>query len=75
MRFDTCLQMSVSFSDMTKEISAWLANVGEIYKGLDSPAILLETLEVQITNLKVGFLHFFVINMILSRFQKQTFGH
>ena len=54
LQLDTCLEMSVTVSDMTREVTVWLSGVDSICKEFDAPAILLEKLEEQTESLMVG---------------------
>ena len=53
-QLDACLEMTLTVSDMTKEITTWLAGVSNICKEFDPPAILPEKLEEQTASLTVS---------------------
>ena len=60
----SCLEMTLTVSDMTKEMTTWLTGVGNICKEFDPPAILPEKLEEQCASLAVGHVSSRQFNMI-----------
>ena len=65
-QLDTCLELSVTVSDMTKEITVWLTGVGSICKEFEPPAILLEKLEEQTESLVVSYAFWSILSYMWS---------
>ena len=65
-QLDTCLELSVTVSDMTKEITVWLTGVGSICKEFEPPAILLEKLEEQTESFMVNYAFWSIFSYMWS---------
>ena len=53
VKLQSCLEMTVAFSDNSKRLELWLITMEERCIEFDTPAILLEPLENQLSSLKV----------------------
>ena len=57
VKLQSCLKQSISFSELHQTTELWLIRAEENCSSFDSPATVLETVEIQITNLKVEYLN------------------